>query len=85
MFEDLQHLCSCGTGDQSSFDDAPIGRPPPGGMPVFPGLQTSYKYKKTTPAGEDGESFDLEERIALNRRIRHDVVTAKDWAVNGER
>ena len=73
------------TGDQGDYDDAPhIRGPPPTGVLVMPGPPASLRYKKTTLLGDKVQSLGLEERIALNKDIKHDVVTAQDWAVNGE-
>ena len=73
------------TGEQGDYDDAPhIGGPPPTGVLVVPSPPASLRYKKTTLVGDKVQSLGLEERIALNKDIKHDVVTAQDWAVNGE-
>ena len=69
------------TGEHGHYDD---GRPPTGGVLVLPGPPTSHRYKKTTLAGDKVQSLGLEERIALNKDIKHGVVTARDWAINGE-
>ena len=61
------------TGEQGDYDDEPnIGMHLSGG--VLPGPRT----------GDKAQSLGLEERIALNKDIKHDGVTAQDWAVNGE-
>lgn len=41
--------------------------------------------KFAVPNGGNEKVFGLEERVALNKDIKHDVVTPRDLAINGRK